>query len=389
MSASDIDCFPYGSMSAKIVTRFLALLFRGRIVSDVTWRIAFRCDSGQSIGAGHVMRSLALAEALSARGHAVELFADLLQLDWVAAEAARRGLPVRPPPTTPQECTRAFANRFDAVAFDSYLLATEAYRATRRAVAATLALVDGDLRGAEADLLVDQNPGAELDRVDLPAGATRLAGLSYALVRSEIRAARPAADALDGQRDDGPPRVLVIFGGTDAHGVAPRVAAGLLDTGVPVRIRAIGARPELREAMATLSPGAAQHLEVLAPRNDVPRLIRESELVIGAAGTSAVEFLTLGACAALVCVADNQAPGYTRLVELGVVTGLGALDSLATPALPRTMATVARLLGDPAARRRLARAAWELVDGAGAERVADALEARLRSAAERATRDPR
>jgi spore coat polysaccharide biosynthesis predicted glycosyltransferase SpsG len=204
-----------------------------------------------------------------------------------------------------------------------------------------------------------------------------LAGLDYALIRRDIAQARPphfhARDVVAA------PRVLVVLGGTDALGLAPRLTADLLHTGHAMHIDVIAARQELADRIETLTPGDAQRIEIHRPRRDLQNLVLTSDLVIGATGSATWELLTLGACAAVVCVADNQEPSYTRLAELGVVAGLGhAHDgSAGDDEAPRRVEVLSRLLDDPAERARQARAGWELVDAKGAARVADAIEQRL------------
>jgi len=86
------------------------------------------------------------------------------------------------------------------------------FTAVRKSGFTTLAIVDGDLRGAEADVFLDQNLGSELDEPVLPAGATRLAGLDYVLLRDEILSLRPAEPPVPGP--GGVPKVFAFFGGT-------------------------------------------------------------------------------------------------------------------------------------------------------------------------------
>jgi spore coat polysaccharide biosynthesis predicted glycosyltransferase SpsG len=98
--------------------------------------------------------------------------------------------------------------------------------------------------------------------------------------------------------------------------------------------------------------------------------------VLSAAGTTTWELLVLGACTALVCVADNQASGYQRAVTAGAAAGIGMLSDLVRDPAAATR-TLAQLLRDPHARAALSRRAWHLVDGRGRQRVADALLALL------------
>jgi spore coat polysaccharide biosynthesis predicted glycosyltransferase SpsG len=321
------------------------------------------------------MRCVALGEELRRRGHDVDFFLDSSGVSWLGAELSSRGLGVRPPVETAEECRAAFASRYDAVVFDSYLLPTEVYLATRSVVALTVAVVDSDLRGARADVYLDQNVGAECEDVALPPGAVRLAGLDYALIRRDIAQARP--EHLEFRDVAAAPRVLVVLGGTDALGLAPRLTADLLSTGRAMHVDVIAARQELADRIDALVPGAGQHIEVHRPRRDLQTLVLASDLVIGATGSATWELLTLGACAAVICVADNQEPSYTRLVAMGVVAGLGHAHDGSDNDASHRVEVLSRLLDDPAERARQARAGWELVDSKGAARVADAIEQRL------------
>ena len=69
---------------------------------------------------------------------------------------------------TPAEHLELLERLLDAVVFDSYDLPGGVFTAVRPTGVPTLAIVDGELRGAEADVLVDQNLGAEPDQPVLP-----------------------------------------------------------------------------------------------------------------------------------------------------------------------------------------------------------------------------
>jgi spore coat polysaccharide biosynthesis predicted glycosyltransferase SpsG len=324
------------------------------------------------------MRCVALAEELAARGVAVHVLGDLGDLAWAEAQLASRGLPRHPAPADAAGLVAA-ADRLglDALVVDSYQLPpahSAAVRATGRTV---LAMVDGDLRGQLADIYVDQNLDAELTTPTLPAGATRLAGLDYALLRVAVRRLRPAHAPQLGQ--SGMPRVVAFFGGTDAFRAAPTIARLLIRTGAAFDAVVVAADDLLRDELLALAPGPAQRIEVIAPTDELHKLLTDADLVVSASGTSTWELLCLGRPAALVWVVDNQILGYERTVARGLVAGLGRLSTLDTSscAAEAAVAVLRRLLTDPPARVALAARAWAAVDGRGAERVADALLARL------------
>lgn len=332
-------------------------------------RIAFRCDVGPTLGVGHVMRSLALAEELASRGNDIVFVCDAESVQWAHEQIQRRGFAVLPAVETPEEHVELFrAEGVARVVFDSYTLPTAVYRAVREASLPTLALVDNELRGAEADLLLDQNIGSEDDPVALPPGAERLAGLGYALLRDEVVRKRPASPRTSGSPSV--PTVLAVFGGTDAYGAAPVVARALARTGLPFTATLVTRADLLDEVRATpLAPG--QSLSPITPTDRLPELVVDADLVVSAAGSSTWELLALGAAAALVRVADNQTVSYHRLVSSGLAAGLGSLTELRGAGAADGEATLRDLLGDPGRRTALASAAWARVDGQGRARVAD------------------
>lgn len=325
-------------------------------------------DVGPSRGVGHVMRCLALAEELRARGCELTFVADLASVAFARRQVERRGFRwMRRPATESKVLEVVEKMKPDAVIVDSYSLPLSTYVALRRR-AITLCLADGDTAQLDGDLVIDQNIGAEADPWPVPEGGVRLAGVSYALMRDEVLDARAMPDRAPAET----PSVLAFFGGTDAFGAAPVVASILRGTGRPFRLTVVGATRELREELEALVPLPGQSIEVMEPREDLASEVRRADLVVSAAGSSSWELLCLGAACAFVRVADNQTQGYSRIAALGLAASLGSLSELRRDPGPAT-GTLAHLLQDPSERARMAQAGQALIDGRGRERVADAL----------------
>ncbi|HEY3559834.1 MAG TPA: spore coat protein [Kribbella sp.] len=334
-------------------------------------RVGVRCDVGPARGVGHVMRCLALAEEVRRRDVELVFVCDAGTVPWAAEQIAAREIDIAPAVLEPGQHVELFRRLgLDAVVFDSYDLDASVYQAVRASGLPTLAIVDGDFRGAEADVLVDQNLAAELDHPHLPPGTIRLAGLPYVMIRDEILDLRPAVPPAD--RQNAVPKVFAFFGGTDAFGAGPYVAQALAATGLPFEATVVAPGSDLATRIAAVELQPHQHLEVIGPTDQLAAGVREADLTISASGTSTWELLCLGATAGLVCVVDNQVMGYERAVDTGAAAGLGLLSALQHDASSAGQ-TLKRLLTDPAERGRLARAGWQLVDGRGRQRVADAL----------------
>lgn len=326
--------------------------------------VGIRCDAGARTGVGHLVRCVALAEELVARGAEVRFLSDLGGVEWAEAQLSQRALPWHPPPFDPVGLVAAVERlEIDALVIDSYTLPPPHSAAVRKTGRRVLAIVDGDFRGQSADIYVDQN----LDSVIHVDDAIGLAGLDYALLRSSVRSLRPAAAPV--HHSGRTPKVVAFFGGTDAYRAAPQVAALLTATGVPFDATIIGANDGLRAELTAIPAGPGQHLEIIPPTDELPKLLAGADLAVSASGTSTWELLCLGLPSALVWVVDNQILGYERVMARGIAAGIGQLGHFGDDAV----ATLRRLLTDASLRTDLAARAWAAVDGRGVGRVADAL----------------
>ncbi len=165
------------------------------------------CDVGPELGVGHLMRCLALAEELVARGHAVTFAADAASVPWTRELLRVRGIGLVPPPGDPAAAA-ALVTRLEArlVVVDTYRLPWPTRHALRAAAPVLVAVVDGPVGGElrdpvtgvgwEADVEVDQNLGGPTGR-DVVGRTVRLRGPAYALLRDEVRAAAPTSPSVE------------------------------------------------------------------------------------------------------------------------------------------------------------------------------------------------
>ncbi|WP_214365739.1 GNAT family N-acetyltransferase [Pseudonocardia sp. H11422] len=330
-------------------------------------RLLLRCDAGGLTGVGHAVRSVALAEAATARGHEVRWCGRLDSLDWLRAGTVLDPTAVLGPEDDPARLA-ALARDVgaDAVHVDHYGL-SETLREVLDAADLVMSNLEDFGHGRRAaDVVVDPNLGAERRTRPDDGSPTVLRGPGYALLRGAVRDARRlrAERAATG----GPPRVLVVMGGTDAAGLLDPVVAALHAAGVAA------------EADVVVPPGRALRLppdgpvrfRTGPPRADLPALMARADLVVSAAGTTVWELCCVGAPMALVRAADNQTDGYAAVVAARAAAGLGGPDDLRD--VPATAAALRGLLADERAREDLASRARALVDGLGASRVVAALE---------------
>ena len=322
-----------------------------------------RADGGAEQGTGHVMRCLTLAESLRARGHDVILLTSEIDVPWLERAVILSGIPVVrcQADTIPRDVVRAL--RPDRVVVDSYLISADDVNELARDIA-VLALVDGDERGLDVQLYLDQNLGAERHDRD---PARYLYGAEFALVRDEVLAYRRPNPWKIASR----PRVLSFMGGSDPTHTSVAVAEALAEMQELIDITMVVPEPDHAKVRAAFS--AETSPIVLAPTTRLPELLGSADIVIAAAGTSAWDVCALAIPAILVAVVDNQKAGFDEAVSRGLTLGIDARAGSA-PLRPELGTLLGRLLVSESDRARLSRKCGQTIDGNGKLRAVQHLE---------------
>ncbi|MEO6143788.1 MAG: GNAT family N-acetyltransferase [Dermatophilaceae bacterium] len=336
-------------------------------------RILAICHGGGPIGVGHVMRSLALAEAAVAAGHDVVVAGHFegafLQGQLAAAPVEVVELAARPDVGPGPFLDLVQRIRPDVLHVDSYELQGWLLVRMERSNTVPREMIlsnveDGPFGRRAADVVVDPTFGAELS--PRPAdgstsAALLLRGSRYSPIRARVLDARRVVKPIDAIGHS----VLVVMGGTDPLGLAPAAVGLLARTGLALDVTVI-ATGEIAERVQDEARGSSLSVTTLAPVDDLPGLMARQDLVVSAAGTSVWELCCIGVPMAVVWVVDNQRVGYERVVRAGAALGLGG------PRLGRDVDAVGLLataLKDPQVRADLVRAGRDMVDGLGAWRV--------------------
>ena len=333
-------------------------------------QVLFAPAAGPQIGGGHLMRGLALAEALHARGavctFALPPWGERLLQRFAAAPPAVHPLARTGEPAAIAAAVEAVGP--DVLVLDDYSLAAADLAALGRRGPLTLVIDDLADRTYACDLLVDPGYGREASDYALlvPVGCEVLAGPPYAL----LRAAFTRRDPLDLRPTAGPVRrAFVSFGLSDVEGIAARATAQLRACAPEVRLdvalAADAASLPRLQAMAAADPALMVHVDA----RDVATLMQAADVAVGAGGSATWERCALGLPTLAVVVADNQREMIARLAEAGVVL---AVD-MAAEDFGGGLRTAFSRLCAPTVREALRRASQALCDGRGAERVAQAM----------------
>ena len=183
-------------------------------------RVAIRFDASRTLGGGHAVRCLALADRLAARGADVLLLTNVEARDMVPALTQRhRWRSVEPGGAAACAALQSvWPDGADLAIVDHYGWAAAEERLLRPGVRQLAVIDDLANRVHACDLLVDQNAGRiEGDYAGLVGpGVPLLVGSRYALLRPAFAALRNEALARRAKRvsacSDAPPRVLVSAG---------------------------------------------------------------------------------------------------------------------------------------------------------------------------------
>ena len=333
-------------------------------------QVLFAPAAGPQIGGGHLMRDLALAEALQARG-AVCTFAVPPWGERLLQRFADASPPVRLLARSGEPAAIAGALeavRPDVLVLDDYGLAASDVAALARPGLGTAVIDDLADRAYACDLLIDPGFGREAGdyAYRVPRGCEVLAGPRYALLRRafaspDAPALRPAASQVR--------RAFVSFGLSDVDGIAAHAARILRACAPEVRLDLALAGDAMSLprlwALAAADPDLVLHPDA----RDVAALMRSADVAVGAGGSATWERCALGLPTLAVVVADNQRAMIGRLADARAVLAVDMADA----DFEARFRTAFGRLCLPAVRKQLSRASRALCDGRGAERVAEAL----------------
>lgn len=359
-------------------------------------KVVFRTDASLDIGTGHVMRCLTLAEALKAKGAECQFISRKHEgnlIDFISG----KGFIVHTLPTD----NHAIADSADqvtglptCVAVHHHWLGTTQARDSEACAAIiesqlpdwlvvdhyaidahwesalapyyrNLMIID-DLadRLHTCDLLLDQTYGRDVKDYDhlVTPNCQLLCGSQFALLRPEFAALRPYSL----QRRARPVlrELLINMGGVDKDNATGKVLGALRYCLLPTDCRitvVMGAMaPWLNEVLtqAQVMPYATR---VLVGVSHMAQLMADSDLAIGAAGTTSWERCCLGLPTIMLELAENQRKVAHGLERSGGVR-LIQLDQITTAKLSELLLSV---LNDPAQLLHMSECAASVVDGSG------------------------
>jgi UDP-2,4-diacetamido-2,4,6-trideoxy-beta-L-altropyranose hydrolase len=341
-------------------------------------RVLIRADAGPQIGAGHLMRCLALAQALQDRGGRARFVmsnsADALEkrIEAEGLAASRLGCPTATEEDLKRTIALAQEDAADWVILDGYRFDAN-FQEGIQAAGLRLMVIDdfGQAGRYAARVIVDQNLTAREESYhSRDTGTQLLLGLHYALLRREFR-------SWSGWTRDIPTvarRVLVTLGGATPDegimrclGAIEHISDGRLSARIVRGPLSSDAGPLLRQRLERASP----RCQVLHSVSNMAELMAWADLAITAGGSTCWELACLGLPALILTYSRDQELVAEAMQTAKAAVWMGSGVSIREEQL---RAALAELAPDDARRSQMSQAGRRLVDGRGAERVLSALE---------------
>jgi UDP-2,4-diacetamido-2,4,6-trideoxy-beta-L-altropyranose hydrolase len=359
-------------------------------------RIVFRTDASVQIGIGHVMRCLTLADALRANGadcrficreHPGNLLKQIRQRGYAAL-----GLPVSSDipmsrdnedvaqsnhsawlgsdwaTDAAQTKVGAGETAVDWLIVDHYALDVRWERALRSMCRKLMVIDDLADRHHDCDLLLDQNLGRDAtDYGELvPKDCAVLAGSRYALLRPEFAAQRDYS--LHRRAIPKLEHLLITMGGVDQVDATGQILEMLMDCRLPEDCHitvVMGPHAPWLARVTLLAEQMPRPTEVKVNVHNMAELMADSDVAIGAAGSTSWERCCLGLPSLIGVFADNQRSIANALQLAGAAKEFGGMAGVA-----KINRMVTELFDDEDALASMSAYAAGVTDGCGTERVA-------------------
>ncbi len=344
--------------------------------------IVFRADASVQMGIGHIMRCLTLADAFRQNGdtvhficrqldgHMIETIEDkkypVFALDAFTSDSALKDIQ-----TEDARACRPIIEKIrpDWLIVDHYALDIQWHRLLKPLCKKLMVIDDLADREHLCDVLLDQTyQRQESDYAALvPASCKILAGSQYALLRPEFYQLRDKS--LKRRLSPRLNNMLISLGGTDSENVTGQVLHALQQCVLPSTLTitvVLGPTAPHLNTVQTLADTMPNATHVKVNVQNMAELMSDSDIAIGAAGTTTWERCCLGLPTITLVLADNQRM-IAELLAKEQVIWLVKKENL----VQNLSHIFSGLMPDALAAK--SRKAMQMTDGLGVNRVISAI----------------
>ncbi len=337
-------------------------------------KILFRVDASNRSGAGHLIRSVALAQYLHERGVYV-LFLTTPWEEQLISYLKQQPFEVKFLSISQDECgseedlrllLQELKEDFDWVVLDNYYFGPDFQRAIRNTGSHLLVVDDRENHFIEADILVNHVLEPRCAEIYQTRVKKRLFGLNYIYLRREIL-------RFPKRQKQKVRNILVTLGGSSQMESLSKVmrAISRLMEDFDFQVKILTGFLDLHEQIRPHISDAKHRIEVLKPVLEISDLYDWADIAVCAGGGTCLELCFFGIPGIVGILIDHQTIVAEALNQAGAFKSIGWYKNSTEDAIAQALRS---LLQNPDQVKMMRKKAVQLVDGKGAERIFEAMQ---------------
>ena len=356
-------------------------------------KILIRTDASVKIGTGHVFRCLTLANILKDRGckvtfclidisnslnnKIVDLGHDLKLLptnkilnkyhpeeEWVKKDQIN-------------DCEMAIdvcQSFYDLVIIDHYGLSIFWEKHSKKFAKKILVIDDLLTRKHKCDFFLNQNLGFEISDYNLLINNSCISffGPQYAILREEFTKSKDSS--LRRKESKTKNKIMISMGGADVDNVTKKILQIIgklnLQTSFEIDVILGSANPWIKEValfLKELKVNTKLHIDT----QEISQIMSESDIAIGAGGSTSWERCCLGLPSIIISLAENQIAISKSLHACGAALYIGGLNQNNFDS--KLVNAINTLLTDSILYEKMSRKSASIVDGHGTDKLIESL----------------
>lgn len=321
-------------------------------------KVIILTEGGNKLGLGHIVRCLALCDALKREDVSVKF----IVLPDPSTEKLLKNIPHKSFDwIKDKNKLLAQLNRVDVVIIDSTIAPKEIYDEVGKSVRIPVFFDDYHRISYPKGILINRAPGTKIN--DYPKnGSLYLLGENFLPLPNAFWNAEKKVI----KEDIG--NILITFGGSDPKQMTEKVL-DLINKAYP-------------NISKTVIVGSANNFKKYNFKNNIinfifapdsakmKQLMQESDLAISACGQTLYELARMGVPTIGIKVAENQIDNISSLTKLGFLEYAGDYKS---PGTMKNVVRISEILADKNPRAKRSKKGQKIIDGFGAIRIASYL----------------
>jgi len=328
-------------------------------------RVLIRADSSSQLGAGHVMRSVALAQYLSHQNIQVKFLTFTKSKDlseYLKKQKFEIEFVLKPTKNVNESreiIVRQLKTGFDWLILDDYELG-EADHLLFRTHAKLLVISDVSPYTKQADIVMNHALTDSNEKSNKP---LYLFGTQYALIRQELIHSNKREKKSN-------QNILITLGGSPFPELLNQILSAI--NLISDRILHVKVLSNLMgQRIARYKISGRHKIEYSSPSFDMQNLLNWADVSISAAGGTSWELCYFGVTGIIGIVADNQIQIAKNLNEHGIFKSVGWYKDCPPD---RLAGELNQLLNNPDLLFQMRTKAKQLIDGKGPERIFKAMQ---------------